>query len=107
YVSFFAVLREVEALAFVLGGDAQADEGIDQLEQEERADDGQDPGHQHAERLVEQLAGVAFEQAAWKRVAVCVFENWVHSAGGKNTSEQRAQRAARAVHTEGVERIVV
>jgi len=52
-VPLLAVLRQIQTLNLVVFGDAQAHHDINNLENDERSDDGQHPGNRHADRLIE------------------------------------------------------
>src|SRR5271155_37098 len=106
-ITFFTVLREVEALSFLVFGNAEADELVNDHEDDERANDGEDPGDGDADGLIEQLMGVAFEEAGGEYGAVGVFENGIDGAIRENSGEEGADGAAGTVNAEGVERIVV
>ena len=62
--------REVEALALVVGRNAQANQKIDDLQGDSRADDAPQDDDDDALRLHRQLMGVAFEQAGNAGLAV-------------------------------------
>src|SRR4029077_8730775 len=89
-IPLFAVLRKVETLSFLIFGDAQADEFVHDLENDECTHNGEHPGNQNADELVEQLAGVAFEQARGQDFAIRICKNWIDCAGGENSGEQSA-----------------
>jgi hypothetical protein len=58
-ISLLVVHAEIQAVAFLLLGDAQAECGIDDFKNGERAHDGQAPRDSGAPELVEDLAAVA------------------------------------------------
>ena len=66
-----------------------------------------EPGNGAANRLVENLPGVSIHQPERKSLSRGVLEAVVHQIGGEDAREQRAQRSARAVDAEGIERIVI
>src|ERR1019366_424522 len=106
-VSFLVVHAEIQAVAFLLPGYPQSDRGVDNLEDRERAHDGQAPGNGGGPKLVEDLAAVAVHQAERLYFAGSVLQSLVNRAGGEDAGEQRAQGAAGAVHAEGIQRVVV
>ena len=97
------MLREVEAGGFVLGGNAQADDLVHEEEQNQRTHDGDGPRNGDAGGLVEQLMPVAIHSAGGDSLT----EGRVNGLGGEQAGEQRTHRSACAVHTEGVEGVVV
>src|ERR1039457_2141195 len=106
-ISLLVVHAEVQAVAFLLPGDAQADGGVDDLEDGERAYDGQAPGDRGTPELVEDLAGVTVHQAERLYFAGGVLQPLVDGAGGEDAGQQGAQRTPRAVYAEGIERVVI
>src|SRR4029079_13578714 len=92
-----AVEREIETLALDLVGDAQPDEDVDDLENDQRHDGVVAEHDEDAVELVEHLHRIAIEQAGL--AAICLDR--------KHAGEQRAHDAANSVHAEGVERVVV
>ena len=97
------VQRDVEPLAFLLGADAQADEGVDELQRDPGADRAPQNRHADADRLGEELRRVAFQQPRYAGFAA----RRAHRGRGEDAGEQGAEGAADAVHAEHVERIVV
>src|SRR5579872_1404485 len=92
-----AVQSEVEAVALDLFADAQADDRVDDLQDDEGddrviGDDGHDADH-----LVDELAGIAFEQAG--RAAIL--------ADREDAGQQRADYAADRMDAEAVQRVVI
>src|ERR1035441_4958014 len=88
--------REIETFAFHLGGDTQADDRVDDLQEDQR-DNGVVHYHDDdAFDLVHHLRGVAFDQARGTAVFV----------DRKHAGEQCADDAADTVYTEAVERVV-
>ena len=57
--------------------------------------------------LIRDLLGLAVDQPERQHFAAGVLQAIVDSAGREHAGEQRAQRSARAVHAEGVQRVVV
>jgi len=51
-VAFFPMLREIKSLDFVLFGDPQSNDDINDLQNDERADSGKTPGNQDTHELV-------------------------------------------------------
>src|ERR1051326_768660 len=60
-VSLFAMLREVESLDLVIGGNAQPDRHVDDLQDHQRAHDRQDPRDRHTHQLVQQLMRIPLQ----------------------------------------------
>src|SRR5215510_5619857 len=96
-VNRLAVQREIETLALHLIADAQADEDVDDLENDQRDDGVVDEDDDDAIDLVEELARISLEQAGG---AAILFDR-------EHAGEQRADGAADGVHAEGVERVIV
>ncbi len=102
------MLGEVEAGGFLFWGEAEADGFIHHEEDGEGSDDGDGPGDGNADELVQDLMGVAFEQAGGEGVALgIVAEDGVDGGDGEDTGEECSDGAASAVDAEGVERVVV
>src|SRR5215469_2831085 len=106
-ISLFAVLGQIEALNLFLFRHPQPDDEIYNLENDERTHDRKHPRDYNAHELIEQLMSIPFEQARCQRIPLRIFEDRVHSRGGENTGQQRAQRSACAMDTEGVEAVIV
>src|SRR5262244_2155303 len=96
-VNGLAVQREIETLALHLIADAQSDEDVDDLEDDQRHDGVVDEDDDDALDLVDHLHRVAFDQAGGAAVLL----------DREHAGEQRADGAADGVHAEGVERIIV
>ena len=62
---------------------------------------------QHTHQLIEDLVEVAVDHAGAEHDALIVFEDGIDELGGEDAGEDCAYGPAHAVHTEGVERIVV
>src|SRR5262249_61337748 len=92
-----AVQREIETLAPHLIADAQSDEDVDNLEDDQRHDGVVDEDDDDAFDLVDHLHGVAFDQAGCAAVLL----------DREHAGEQRADGAAAGGHAEGVERVIV
>ena len=60
-----------------------------------------------ADHLIQHLARVAVHQPERMSLAGCVFQRVVDGIGGEDAGQNRAQRAARAMDAEGIQRIVV
>src|SRR5215472_13200261 len=86
-VSLFSMLREVEALHFFLLGNSQTNGGIDQFQDDEGSHDGEPPGDRYTDKLIEQLAGISFEQAGGHRIALRVLEDRIDGAGGEDPGQ--------------------
>src|ERR1700730_11069070 len=87
----------IETVALHLGGDAQADEEIDELEDDQRDDGIIDDDDDDAFDLVDQLPRIPLDQALGSAVLL----------NGKHAGQDRTGGAADRVHSEAVERIVV
>ena len=61
-VTFFPVLRQIQALDFLLLCDSQADGPIHDLEDRQRSHHGQHPRDSDSHQLVEHLGRVAIDQ---------------------------------------------
>src|SRR5215468_3787525 len=96
-VNGLAVQREIETLTLHLIADAQSDEDVDDLEDDQRHDGVVDEDDDDALDLIDHLHGVAFDQA--RRAAVLLDR--------EHAGEQRTDGAADGVHAEGVERVIV
>ena len=106
-ISLLVVHAEIQAVAFLLPGDAQADGDVDDFQDGKRTHDGQAPGDRGAAELVEDLAAVAVHQAERLYFAGNVLEPVVDGAGGEDAGEQGAQRTTGAVYAEGIQRVVI
>src|SRR5262245_65795238 len=96
-VNGLAVQREIETLALHLIADAQSDEDVDDLEDDQRHDGVVDEDDDDALDLVDHLHRVAFDQAGGAAVLL----------DREHAGEQRADDAADGVHADGVERDIV
>lgn len=99
-VSFFSVLGEVESLDFVVLRNPKTNRGIENLQDDQRADDrqcrcGSDPDH-----LIDELLDTAFDEAVDLGVAG-------DCPGREHSREQRSDGASNSVHPERIERVVV
>src|SRR5690349_16018267 len=92
-----AVQGEIEAFALHLFLHAQADHDVDDLQDDERHHEVVDEHDADADALVDDLRGIALDQAG--RAAVCLDR--------EHAGEDRTGGAAERVHAEGVERVVV
>src|ERR1700680_3041060 len=72
-VSLFAMHADVEALELLLLGRANSQHKIADLENDERSHDGQAPGDQDRDSLIEHLAGLAVHQTEREHLAAGVF----------------------------------
>src|SRR5690242_2417563 len=106
-VPFLAVLREIEALNFLLLGNAKSDDKVHDLQDYERAHDGQDPGDDDTDKLIAPLVVVAFQKSGGKRDALRVFEDGIYRGNSEDAGEQRAQGSTGAMHAEGIQTVVV
>ena len=88
--------REIESFALHFVGDAQADDGVDDLEQDQRDNGVVYDYDKNALDLVHHLRRVAFDQAGGAAVLL----------DGEHAGEQCTDNAANAVDAEAVERIV-
>src|SRR5262245_56671512 len=95
---------DIEADNFVLVPDAQRDECVDHLEDEERYAARPDPGDDNTVELGDDLLGITLEQAM---NAAGQFRAGGKCADRKNTGEQSAGESADAMHTEDIERVVI
>ena len=93
------MLRQVEARHLVLGADAQAHDGVDDLQDHVGRHDRQRVGGQDRDDLCPQLPRIAEEQA--------VVTALVDRLRREQSRGERAPRAANAVHADDVERVVV
>src|SRR5208283_3674593 len=91
-----AMQREIETVALYLFGDSQADDHVDDLEDDQRHDGIVEEHDADALELVENLAGIAFDQARGATVLV----------DREHAGEQRADDAADRVDAEAVQRVV-
>src|SRR5215472_230222 len=87
YIPLFAVHAGVQAVDFLLLGDAHPNGGIDDFQNDERAHNRQYPGDQHTDGLVADLARLAVHQAQWEELARRILEAVVDHVGGKNTGQ--------------------
>ena len=106
-ISFFAVLRKVQALHFVFLRDTQPDERVDKLEQNQTPHNGQSPGNYNSDNLIQDLVRVSIEQPNRQRVSLAILKNWIDDFQSKNSGEHGAQSAAGSVDTERVQRIII
>src|SRR4029079_9869838 len=91
-----AVQSEIEAFAFDLFGDAEPDDRIDDLEQDQRDDGVIDNYDGDALDLVDHLGGIALDQAGGAAVLI----------DREYAGEQRTDYSANTMHAEAVECIV-
>src|SRR5436190_14670919 len=94
----FAVLRRVETEDFLALGHAKPDEDIDELQDHERHDRRVEDRGADGDRLDAELSRVAGEEA--------VLRGAVHGDRREDARGDRAPRAADAVHSEDIERVV-
>src|SRR5262249_19183670 len=106
-VNDLAVQREIETLALHLIADAQPDEDVHDLEDDQRHDGVVDEDDDDALDLVDHLHRVAFDQAGRAAVLLDREHAGEQRAAGDRAGEKRADGAADGVHAEGVERIIV
>src|SRR5262245_13499077 len=92
-----AVQREIETFALHLVGDAQPDEDVDDLEDDQRDDGVVDEDDDDTVDLVEELYRIAFEQAGGAAIGL----------DREHAGEQGTGDAADRVHAERVERVVI
>src|SRR2546423_3465938 len=92
-----SVQRDVEAAALGLVIDPQRNDRIDGLENHEGGDAGPEKNGHDPVNLIQQLLAVALDEAG----------RLPDRGGGEDAGEERAGRAADAVHAEDVERIVI
>src|SRR5882757_6614559 len=108
FVAFFAVLRKIQAYLFMLRADAQADDQVDNLEQNESADDREHPCNRNSNELVQYLMRVAIQQPCRLRVACSVFtEDRIDRALREYAGEYSANRASGTMHAERIQRVVI
>src|SRR5277367_4127006 len=93
----FAVQREVEAVTLDFVGYAQADRHVDDFQDDQRDDRIVDDDHADADQLIDDLLGVAFDEAG--RTAIFIDR--------QDPGQNRADGAADAVDAEAVERVVI
>ena len=62
-ISFFAVLRNIQALYFVFFGDANSGDGVDNLQNYDGADESKHPRKEHSNQLITHLCPAAIEPA--------------------------------------------
>ena len=87
-VAFLPMLAEVEPLNLVLLAGSQAHQGVDHLENDERADDGQRQRGSGCDDLIDQLLRVSLDQSAL---------SFTGDLGtGKNAGQQGSRQAANA-----------
>ena len=99
------MLRDVEAERFLLWRNAQTDDRVDDLQDDERGDDAEDPSDRNGHDLAVDHAA-AFDQAELR--AGAPFSADVPArARGEDAGQNRTERSADAVDAERVERIVV
>src|SRR5580704_5413126 len=92
-----AVQRDVETLALDVDGDAQANDEVDDLEDDQRDDGVISDDDGDALDLVEHLGGIALDEAGGSAVLL----------DREHAGEDRARGAADAVDAEAVERVVI
>src|SRR5258708_4664441 len=105
-ISFFAMDAQIEALNLVVLLDAQSDNHIADLENEQRPDDRQHPRDRHADRLIGYLAGVSVNQAERRRFASRILQSVVDGVRREHAGQDGAERSSSAMHSESVESIV-
>src|ERR1700722_15241659 len=104
-VAFFTMLTEIEALLLGIGIHAHANQDVANLEDNECADGRESNGDQDANRLVQNLPRITVDQTQGNHFTVdgCVVDD----VGGEHSRQQRAQRTARGMNAESIERIVI
>src|SRR6202034_2490322 len=88
---------EIEPFTLDVLADAQPDDQIDDLEDDQRHDHVVDEHAADADDLVEHLAGIALDQSGGTAVG----------ADSEHAGEDRAGGSANRVHAEGIERVIV
>src|SRR5262249_3944585 len=106
-VTFLAVQTHVHALDLRVLIHAHADQRVADLQNDPCAHDGQHPRHRDADQLVPDLPDVAVHPSERQRLAGGVLKTVVDQVGGEDAREDCAYGAARAVHAERIERIVI
>src|SRR5271166_5834740 len=96
-VNDFAVKGEVEAVALDVFRDAQADDRLDDGQDDDGDDRVIDDDRHDADALIDDLAGVALEEAGGAAVLL----------NRKHAGQKRPDHAADAVDAEAVERVVI
>ncbi len=94
-----AMKVDVEALDLFLGRDAQPDDHVDDLEDDEGRDRTPGDADQGAPELGQDLTAIAVDQALLAHAADCL--------DGEHAGQDRTDEAADAMHAERVERVVV
>ncbi len=92
-----AVKTDVQTFAFLLFGDAQADDHVDDFEDDEGDDGVVDDGEAHALGLDQDLGHIAFQGAGGA----------ADGLDREHAGEHGADDAADGMHAEGVERVVI
>src|ERR1051326_197001 len=94
-----AVDREIEPFPLGVGVDAQPDDEINELQQDQRGDRVIDDGASDAVELNQDLVRIAVDQAAMAFAA--------DRRDGQNASQDRAGRPADAMHAERIQAVIV
>lgn len=95
------MLGDVEAGAFVLGVDSDADEGVEEFEEDDAADESEGGCEECGESLIEELSEISFEEALGES------GSGDDGAGGEDSGENCSEETSDAVDSESVEGIVV
>src|SRR5581483_7334580 len=106
-ISFFAMLRKIKALHFMLLSDSQSDGHINNLQDNKCSHDRQAPCDCDTNKLVCQLAIIPFYHSRGDRVALRVLKDRIHCARRKDSGENRAESTTRSMHPKGVERVII
>src|SRR5271168_805279 len=102
-VALFAVLRQVQPFDFLLRGHAQAKQHVRDLQDDQASHNGEHPGNDHADQLVQQPARVPLQQAHGQRGSRFVVKQRIYRAAGEDAGEQRTECPASAVNAKGVQ----
>src|SRR5262249_25407069 len=107
YIPLFTVHAGIQALDLLFLINPHTDGGIDDFQNDERAHNRQRPRDQAADKLIAPLCRVALHEPGRLSLPRRVLQTIVDEVRRKNTGKNRAQRSARAMYAERVERVIV
>src|SRR6185312_5057692 len=86
-IALFAVHAQIEPFDFIFPAYAYSDCGVDNLQNNNGADDRERKRDKHTDRLIHDLHRVSVHQSERKQLARCILERIVNGVSRKDTSE--------------------
>src|SRR5579859_3099804 len=102
-IGFFAMLRDVQPFDFMFFADAEPGKEIGDFQDNQCSDERKAPGDRNADELIANLSPAAIEPPNWFARA----EDWIDDLLREDAGEQSPDGAARTVHTERIERVII